>query len=728
MTISAINLGSSFTNSSGTTVLSGLASGINTQSAINSIVAAQSSQITTLNDQVTVNNGQINALNTLQTLLTELQTATMQLSDPQSPEASVNAFAAVAANITSNTSQPASNFITASAVADTPAGSYTISDISNLATATSQISSTFSVSPASTPIVVASGAFSGQFNAGTFMIQGPSGTGSVTFSAGDTLNDIANDFNAASGTTGLTATAQTSSTGVYTLAFTNTSTGQPATFNLNSSTYIISDPSHVFAEQTSATYTLSAATNPVTVASGAGSGQFNAGTYTIAGPGGTGTVTLNAGDTLDQIATDFNNSESSTGIAVSVIQTSPGVYQLAFNSTLTGGGSQYDFDLSNTTVTTVTNGSGDPVSLGGVGFAAPVDGQNASFDLNGTLITRPTNTISDLIPGVTLNLLENTQALPGASFTLQVTPDTTGIANAITNFANTYNAFLTFYAQQTALNSNGTPASSSVLYSDTTLRNVYNQLTAEASSIVTGLSSGSGGSSGSGASNQLTGIGISFINTAATTTTPSISNTLSIDSTALQSALQNNLSGVEQVLGYNLSSSSPNLASFQNATDPTVSSFTLNVTQSTNPPTYVANYTDSSGNPQHVDFTYNSVGTNAVALTAPANSALAGLILIYTGTGNESDIKVTTTQGIVAQMNNFLTTALTANTGLIATDQSAISTKNTTLQTQISNVATQVANTRITLLQKFSALESAISSANSTLNLLNATQLASSSG
>jgi flagellar hook-associated protein 2 len=720
MTISPINLGSTFTNTSGSSVLSGISSGLNTQAVINSLVASQSSQVTTLQDQVTVNNSQVTALSSLQQILTQLQTAAAQLSTPQSPDPTNNAFAASTVQITSNTTQAASNFLTATANADTPAGSYTISNISQLATATTQQTSAFTVSPSTTAIVVASGAVSGQFNAGTFTIAGPSGSANVTFNTGDSLNQVAADFNAVSSTTGLTASVKTSSTGVYTLAFTNTTTGAAVTFDLTSASNITSDTSGVFSAQDSSTYTLSAATNPVVVASGAASGQFNAGSFTLTGPDGSATVTLNAGDTLSDVEADFNAKESTTGIEASLLQTSPGSYTLVFSSTTTGADTV--FDLTNTakagTVTNDTNGALSQISF--QTMTAANEGQDASFELNGTAITRPTNTVSDLISGVTINLLQNTSTQAGASFTLQVSPDTSGIQTAVDNFVNTYNNFLVFYAQQTALNSSGTPASSAVLYSDDTLRSVYNQLTGEAASIVSGLAKGSG--------NQLSDIGLSFTNTPATSSLPAVANALTVDNTTLDSYIQSNLSTVENVFGYNLTSSSSNLASFQNATNSSVSSFTVNIDQTGSPPSYTATYTDSTGAQQTVNFTASSLGSSGIALTAPSDSALAGLVLIYTGTGNESNISVSVTNGIAAQVNNFLTSALTANTGLLAVDESGIQTKTTSLQTQITNVNTQVANTRAELLQQYSALEAAISEANSSLDLLNAQQQAASSG
>ncbi len=618
MTISPISLGNVFTNGSGATVLGGLSSGLNTQAVINGIVAAQSSQITPLQDQVTVNNNQASALNTLQQLLTSIQTAAATLATPQSPDPTNNIWAVNTSNFTSNTSQDASNYITADVASGTAAGTYTISNITSIASNTTQLMTT-QFSSASSSVTVASGA---------------NGT--------------------------------------------------------------------------------------------SGGGYFNAGTIQITGPGGTGTVTLNSGDTLTQVAADFNAATSQTGIQATVLQTSAGVYQLSFSSTTTGTGSLFDF--TNTAASTVGTESNN--SLGEVSFQTMVsgptgnEGQNASFTYDGATITRSTNTISDLIPGVTLNLLQNTSSQSGASFTLQIAPDSSTIESGITAFANAYNSFLTFYAQQTQLNSSGTPASSAVLYSDTTLRTIYNQLTEEAATLVQGLSTS--------APNTLSAIGISFANTPATSTTPQVDNTLSIDSASLLSSLQSNFSAVENIFGSNLTATASgggtlsDIALFQSPTTAGVTSFTLNVNQSG---TSTATYIDpTSGQSTTINLTSSSLNGSGLLLSVPAgDGALSGMQLIYGSAANASGVTVNLSQGVADQMNNAITQALTPDTGLLATDQTALQTKNTSINTQITTITSQVATTRQQLLQKFAALEAAINSANSSLDLLNAQQLAGSS-
>jgi flagellar hook-associated protein 2 len=593
MSISAINLGSSFTNLNGSTSVSGLGSGLNDASVINGIVSAQSSQITPLKDQISLNNNQDSALLTLQQLLTAIQTAASTIASPQSPDSTNNLWAVNTSNITSNTNQAASNYLTATVASGTPSGTYTITNIQSIATASTQVLAT-TVSSATAAVVVASGAdgTSGkEFNAGTYTVGG----GSVTLTANMSLSDVAAAFNASSSTTGITATVVQTSVGKYTIGFTSTTTGASTAFNLNS--------------------------------------------------------------------TGFNSSSTS--------------------------------------------------------FGTPISGTDAVFNLNGVQVDRPTNTISDLISGVTFSVLQDTTAQTGASFTLSIQPDVNNIAAGIQGFATAYNNFLAFYAQQTQLNSSGTPASSATLYSDSTLRSIYNEVTNEASSIIGGIT---------GNTNSLASVGISFANTPASGTSPEVDNTLSIDNATLLTALQSNLTGVEKVFGAYLTSSDSNLALFQSPTsNDGVTSFTLNVDPSG---TSTLTYTDpATGNSNTVNLTSTSLGSTGVTLSIPAgNGPLSGLQMIYSSSASNSNITVNLSQGVADQISSTAGNAIYANTGLIAEDITALATKNTTINAQITLIQSQVASTRQQLTAKYAALEAAIAQANSSLNLLNAQQSASSSG
>ncbi len=607
MAISAIQLGNSFTNANGTTVLGGISSGLNPSSIIDSLVSGQTAQVTKLQDQITVNNSQASALGTLQQLLTQLQSTTAALALPQSPDSSSNVFALRTISVVGNTTLPASSFLTATVSPSTTTGTYTISNITQTAMATTQESNAFSLPNADTSVVAASPT-AGMFSPGT-----------ITFKSG-------------------------------------------------------------------------------------------------------ATITLTAGETLNQVAAAFNavtTGANGTGITASVVQTASGTpnntYKLVFTGTNTGLANAFNLSPPYGGANTVTS---DPSgALTNITFATDQAAQDALFKFNGVSVDRASNTVSDLVSGVTFNLLQNTNGQTNPAFTVTVAPDTTGITNGITNFVNAYNNFLNFYAQQTQIDpTTGLPVKTAVLYSDTTLRSIFNQESAYAASIVSGLGGGV---------NTLAGIGINFGNVPATSTNPAVPNVLQIDTTTLTNAINTNLAGVENIFGYVATSSSSKLAVFQGPTNQTISSFTVNVDQIGN--NYTAVYTDSGGVQHTVNLTKSVLGSGGLSLSAPSSSGLAGLVLIYADGTSQSNISVTTTNGVANQMNiNLL--SVTGTGGAIATDQQAIATKTSTTQTQITNINNQITTQRNMLLKKFSALEAAIAIANSSLNFLNSQQVANLAG
>lgn len=454
------------------------------------------------------------------------------------------------------------------------------------------------------------------------------------------------------------------------------------------------------------------------VAASPTAGMFSAGTITFSSGA---SVTLTAGESLVDVAAAFNavtTGTNATGISASIVQTAtgtPNTYKLVFTSANTGLANAFDFSATGVGHTV----TGDPSGvLSNITYATDQPAQDAQFKFNGVSVTRSTNTVSDLVNGVTFNILQDTTSQANASFTVSVTADESKVASAIQSFVNDYNSFLMFYAQQTQIDSTtNKPATSAVLYSDTTLRNIYNQLSGFASSIVSGLSNGS--------PTNLSDVGLNFTDQPATSTTPAVFNMLTIDSTKLATTIDTNLTGLEAVFGFMATTSSSNLAVYSEPTDPTIKNFTVNVDQTNS--VYTAVYTDANNVQQTVNLTATALGSG-ISLRAPSTGALSGLVLIYGGTGDQSGITVKTTNGIANQMDGLLTNAIATNTGLIALDQKALQTNNTSTQTQITSINTQINNTKSALLTKFSALEAAIASANSMLSYLNAQQLSNSGG
>lgn len=184
-------------------------------------------------------------------------------------------------------------------------------------------------------------------------------------------------------------------------------------------------------------------------------------------------------------------------------------------------------DATGSRLAIVSNSSGSAAdfSIGGsdtsFGFGRSATGANASLTVDGIGISSATNTVTGTIPGVTLNLVG---AAAGSSVTLAVTPDTTKVQSAITQFVTDYNTLIS------SLNTQFTFSGSSEgpLAGDSVVRSLQNDLLGSVSYTYTPAS-------GTTTMPNLSSLGVSMNN----------DGTLTVNSTTLQNALQNNYSDVQ---------------------------------------------------------------------------------------------------------------------------------------------------------------------------------------
>jgi flagellar hook-associated protein 2 len=247
---------------------------------------------------------------------------------------------------------------------------------------------------------------------------------------------------------------------------------------------------------------------------------------------GTGTLSLSLGNTsfdvtiddsdntLAGIAAAINSAAGNPGIAATVLQGSDGAH-LVLSSSLSGA--------ANTIQATETDGGGGLAALTyGTGNAAnytqEAAPQDAAFSISGVNYTSPSNTVTDALNGVTLNLLAPTTA--GSTATLSVSNDISTIETNISAFVTAYNTMVSAIqplgSYDAGTNTAG-PMLGNPLLSGTT-----NQLQAALYSVV---------NTGSSTYNSLASIGI--------TTNPD--GSLSVNDATLSNALSTNFSAVSQL-------------------------------------------------------------------------------------------------------------------------------------------------------------------------------------
>jgi len=221
---------------------------------------------------------------------------------------------------------------------------------------------------------------------------------------------------------------------------------------------------------------------------------------------------------------------ANAGVSASIIKTGDGAYRLSLTASKTGEANA----VSSVTVT------GDDTLQGIFGFDStktdadnPLDvsvaAQDAELTVNNVAITSSTNTISDALEGITLNLNDVTSG----NQTLTITQDTSKASTAISNFVDAYNNLLdqfTSLTKYTAVDvgSDTQDSSNGALVGDSTLRGIQTQI----KSLLTNTASSS-------TYKTLAQIGI---------TTDPTTGELSLDSDKLKTELTKDPAGVKEMI------------------------------------------------------------------------------------------------------------------------------------------------------------------------------------
>lgn len=278
----------------------------------------------------------------------------------------------------------------------------------------------------------------------------------------------------------------------------------------------------------SATFTASttgggSASYGVEVVSLAVASKISSGNYTSSSSEvGTGSVTIGVGsasftvnlasgaDKLSDLVSAINGSADNKGVTASIVTDNNGAH-LVLQSQKTG---------TDNTITLSSASTADGSSF--ITTSVVQTAANALLRIDGSDVTSSSNTVTNAINGVTINLVK---ANPGVTNTLTIAPNATAAASAVQDFVNAYNSALSTIATLTKFDSTG--QNNGALLGDSTAQNLMTQLR----SIV------GGAVGGSGTYTMLSQIGISS----------SKDGTLTLDATALNSALSTDIGSVQKM-------------------------------------------------------------------------------------------------------------------------------------------------------------------------------------
>jgi flagellar hook-associated protein 2 len=444
-------------------------------------------------------------LNSQTAALTAIQTATSALASDMS---ALNTLTGPLATRTVTSSSAA---LTASAAAGTVGASHLINVIS-----TAQTGAWYSDQAASATAAVPATSFTLTSGSGATLASASFSTGGT--SGVSSLNDLAAAINAQTKTLGVNATVVSDSSGARLAILSNTS-GTAANFSISSTNY-----------------TGTSWTSPP-IPSGASLGKNS---ITLSSGSASATIDTAAGDTYATLASAINAAVTvpPLNITATAVTDSKGTH-LSLVSTDT------------TTPFTVSQPS--------FGFSQAVAGADASLTVDGVPVTSASNTVTGVLPGVTLTLLAPTTS----AASLTIASDASGISTALNQFVSDYNTAVGLVSAQYQFNA--ATNSEGLLSSDSAVRSLQTTL-ASALNFTSGATTGG----------------------TSTTTTPTLDSmgislgtdgTLSVNQATLNAALTNHPADVQNFFqGTSLNGFASTLThQLNNFTNPANGAFTLDL-------------------------------------------------------------------------------------------------------------------------------------------------------
>lgn len=253
------------------------------------------------------------------------------------------------------------------------------------------------------------------------------------------------------------------------------------------------------------------------------------------------------------------------GVSASILNDGTG-NRLVITSNDTGLANSLKITVADTSDASNTDNAGlsqlayDPAVSGvspqaGKNLTETVSAKNAILTVDGiTGINKASNTVTDVVQGVTLNLLK----VSTAPATLTVATDTAGVQTSVEGFVKAYNDLNKVVSDLTAYDAKTKTAA--ILQGDSSTLSVITQIRRVLSDSLNGLK---------GNYTKLSQIGIAFQK----------DGTLALDSTKLQTAINSNYADIPGLFA-NVGKPSDSLVNFTSATSNTkAGSYALNITQ-----------------------------------------------------------------------------------------------------------------------------------------------------
>lgn len=271
-------------------------------------------------------------------------------------------------------------------------------------------------------------------------------------------------------------------------------------------------------------------------------GQYTDASFTSNGSG-TKTVTIDAtNNTLSGIRDAINGAK--IGVTATIVNdggTSP--YRLVLTESSTGKTNSMKISVAGDAALSSLL-SHDPSNNTGQALTETVSAQNAEFEVDGIAVSKTSNTVTDVIQGVTLNLLKTNS---GSSTNVVVTNDSSTVLGSVGAFVKSYNDINKTLTDLSAYNAS--TKTGAILNGDAAVRTIQTQIRNVLTTAVAG---------GASTFTQLSQVGI----------TVQKDGTLALDSAKLQSAMDSNFSDVAGLFAA-VGKTSDSLVSYSGSTSKT---------------------------------------------------------------------------------------------------------------------------------------------------------------
>lgn len=396
------------------------------------------------------------------------------------------------------------------------------------------------------------------------------------------------------------------------------------------------------------------------------------------GGGATAEVTVDDTTTLEGLRDAINAASGTTEVRAAILKVGDADFRLVLTGQTTGSGNTIHV-------------AGDGLNLATLGFAAPANelqaAANATFRVDDIAVERPTNTITDLYDGLTIDLY---QAEPGTVVTVDVEASYGAAREQVLAFVDAYNGLRALIESQSAVAEDGkVDALAAPLFGDSLLRTVGQSMGLELGGAVQGL--------GADAPATLAAIGITL----------DAENRLQVDTAKLDDMLLTDPAAVRRLFEFEATVSSPDLAVYQRPTRLPANTFTVT----------------KVGADWQLDDGVNTLTleVSGDTLKAPAGSAYEGLVLFHLGTGDPpAPITIEATQGLADRLYNLIDHAVGEVDGSIGGAISGTEAQLEAWRDDVERINARAEAYREVLVERFGRLETALSLSEAMLNQVRA--------